>query len=186
MERTASVIRDGNTMTVTPSRGGFGTRALRPLPTRRSSAFGVMMSLTRNSCAVFLVVTAVLLIGCARHYWSKPNSQSIDFLDDHVACAQQVALSSNQLGYGLVPTNLYRACMRSLGWLRTKEQEPAPAGYFRGIEDDEIVKLDQIPEQDSARPLASGWKREQCRRTYLKDRSNWRDYMAQYDRCLNE
>jgi hypothetical protein len=34
----------------------------------------------------------------------------------------------------LVNMRLYRACLQAGGWVRTKESDPPPPGFFRGFE----------------------------------------------------
>jgi hypothetical protein len=38
------------------------------------------------------------------------------------------------IGYGVMAQDLYRGCLRARGYQRSKEYEPVPPGYYRGIE----------------------------------------------------
>jgi hypothetical protein len=94
-------------------------------------------------------VALVLLTACGKHYWTKPGADFSQFARDSEACARQSAAFSNtDRTAGIVNTKAYRYCLKSLGWNRGQQVEPVPVGWFRGFEEDEeVVKLDQPPEQ---------------------------------------
>jgi hypothetical protein len=97
--------------------------------------------------ALLLGVTAVLLVGCGKFYWGKPGAGIWDFTEDHNQCVQSVALTTKNREYGMVPKDLYRACMKGRGWRREQHVEPVTYGWFRGIEDEEVVRIDSLPRQ---------------------------------------
>lgn len=97
--------------------------------------------------AVWLVAL-LLLVGCGKHYWSKPGAGFGEFSKDNTECAQENALHmSEDRKYGIVHLDLYRACLRGRGWSRAQQVDPVPSGWFRGLEDDETVRLDAPPSQ---------------------------------------
>ena len=106
------------------------------------------------------VAALMLLAGCGKHYWNKPGAGFDDFSQDSVACAREHAMySSADRGYGIVRVDMYRACLKERGWVRAQQVEPIPAGWFRGIEDDDPVRLDAAPAQwqpPPAPPARSG------------------------------
>lgn len=105
---------------------------------------------------LFVLVAAVLLAGCGKFYWSKPGGTFADFSQDHRDCAREVAMSTSaSKEYGVVPPKFYQACMKGRGWTRAQQFEPVPAGWYRGIEDDEIVRLDAPPPQPQTAPSPS-------------------------------
>jgi len=78
---------------------------------------------------IALAVLMLALSGCGRYYWSKPNAQLDDFNRDSAACAKEASPA-----YGIVVEETYRKCLTNKGWQRSQQQEPAPAGWYRGIE----------------------------------------------------
>ena len=108
------------------------------------------MSRTLLWSAVLLVLT-----GCGKHYWNKPGASFDDFSQDSVGCAREHAMYANsERTYGIVHLDMYRACLRQQGWSRAQQQEPVPYGWFRGIEDDDPVRLDAVPPQPQLAPAA--------------------------------
>jgi hypothetical protein len=82
--------------------------------------------------ARFALVTVVLLAalgGCGRHFWNKPGASLEDFNRDSAACAKEASPQ-----YGILIEEMYRHCLRARGWSRAQQQEPAPPGWYRGIE----------------------------------------------------
>jgi hypothetical protein len=56
---------------------------------------------------------------------------------------------------------LYRACLKGRGWARAQHVEPIAGGWFRGIEDDDVVRLDAPPPQPASTAVpAIGWSRQ--------------------------
>jgi len=114
------------------------------------------------------LVSSVLLLlllgaatGCGRFYWSKPGSSAEQFTQDNRACLQQAV--------GTVPAgsvspdsvrNAYRACLNTRGYVRDKQMEPPPAGFYRGIENSEEFNaaaqaaMAQAPRQTFEQQLA--------------------------------
>ena len=94
---------------------------------------------------IAVVVVSLFLAGCGKHYWNKPGASFADFSQDSRECAQENAIyTTGSRSYGIVREDLYRACMRGRGWARAQHQDP-PQGWFRGIEGDDLVKLDAPP-----------------------------------------
>jgi len=79
----------------------------------------------------------LLLVGCGKHYWSKPGAADRDFNRDSLECAREnsVQMTPNK-DYGLVIADLYKMCLKARGWNRAQQLEPVPAGWYRGIEED--------------------------------------------------
>ncbi len=93
---------------------------------------------------LIVLVCAALLAGCGKHYWSKPGGTEAGFAQDHRACTQEVGLATVAKDYLLVPKKFYVACLQARGWTRAQQVQPA-ADAFRGIEGDEIVRVDSPP-----------------------------------------
>ena len=87
-----------------------------------------MLGLT--SAAVIIALTG----GCTAFYWSKPGSTPEQFTRDSQECAKEAALTPSSSRYGVVVQDVYRGCLQTRGYVRTKQWEPVPAGYFRGVE----------------------------------------------------
>jgi hypothetical protein len=103
---------------------------------------------------VIWLVAALVLVGCGKHYWNKPGAGFADFSQDSTACARENALySSADRNYGIVRVDEYRACLKARGWGRAQHVEPVPEGWFRGIEDDDVVRLDAPPPQPATTQL---------------------------------
>ena len=95
------------------------------------------------------VVVGLLLVGCGKHYWSKPGAGPSDFLRESNECARENAVQvSASKDYGIVIADLYKVCLKSRGWIRGQQFEPPPAGWFRGIEDDGPMRFE--PPQPAA------------------------------------
>jgi len=85
------------------------------------------MTVWRRARVVALV--AATLAGCGLHYWGKPGASLEEFNRDSAACAKDASPQ-----YGILIDDIYRACLRARGWKRAQQQEPLPAGWYRGIE----------------------------------------------------
>jgi hypothetical protein len=87
-----------------------------------------------------LIVGAVLALaaltssGCTAFYWSKPGSTPEQFAMDNEDCVKQAAPSPAVIGYGVMVQEAYRGCLRARGYVRSKQYEPVPPGYYRGVE----------------------------------------------------
>jgi hypothetical protein len=96
-------------------------------------------------------VVGLFLVGCGKHYWNKPGAGFADFARDSGECAQANAVHmGGDKSYGIVHLDFYRACLRVRGWVRAQRPEPIPPEWFRGFEDDNLVRLDAPPPQPSA------------------------------------
>ena len=80
------------------------------------------------------VLLAGALSGCARYYWARPTGTAEQFDRDSRECALEAAPRSTPGEYAVFRSEIYRACLSSRGWLREKQWDPAPPGWFRGIE----------------------------------------------------
>lgn len=92
------------------------------------------------------VMAGLLLVGCGKHYWGKPGAGPADFQRESAECAREnaVQMSANK-DYGIVIADLYKACLKTRGWQRAQQFEPPPAGWFRGIEEDGLMRLEAPP-----------------------------------------
>jgi hypothetical protein len=104
--------------------------------------------------AITLVAATIFLTGC-QLYWTKPGADLTSFTADHRACATKagVPMDGDRV---LVNESLYKACLKGLGWTReSASRQEGAAGHFRGLEEDAVVSLSELPEQvgrASARP----------------------------------
>ena len=80
------------------------------------------------------VVLISLLGGCTAFYWSKAGATPEQFTRDSQECAKEAAPTPSASRYGVMVQDVYRGCLQTRGYVRTKQYEPAPPGYFRGIE----------------------------------------------------
>ena len=99
------------------------------------------------------VVVGLLLVGCGKHYWSKPGAGASDFSRESSECAREnsVGMSASK-DYGIVIADLYKLCLKGRGWVRGQQFDPPPAGWFRGIEDDGPMRFE--PPQPAPQPVA--------------------------------
>ena len=96
-------------------------------------------------------MVGLLLVGCGKHYWSKPGAS--DFSRESNECARENAVQvSASKDYGIVIADLYKVCLKSRGWIRGRQFEPPPPGWFRGIEDDGPMRFE--PPQPASQPAA--------------------------------
>lgn len=110
---------------------------------------------------VLLLLLAGALTGCSRYYWSKAGASSEQFMQDSQACVQQTA-ATLPAGSASVDAarEYYRACLNSRGYVRDKQYEPPPPGFYRGLEKSEEfnaaaqVAMAQAPRQTFEQQLA--------------------------------
>ena len=112
--------------------------SMRPAPAR--------LALSASRGLGLAVVAGLLLVGCGKHYWGKPGASPTDFQRESAECAREnaVLMGSNK-DYGIVIADLYKNCLKARGWNRAQQFEPAPAGWFRGIEEDGPMRLEASP-----------------------------------------
>ncbi len=79
-----------------------------------------------------LVMVAVS--GCARYYWGKPGGTPEQFARDNAECARDALRPSAVPGQSVLIEESYRACLNARGYIREKQFDPPPAGWYRGIE----------------------------------------------------
>ena len=77
---------------------------------------------------ILAIVAGLLLVGCGKHSWSKPDSGPGDFTRESNECAREnsVMVSSTR-DYGVVIAGMYKDCLKSRGWVRGQQWEPPPA-----------------------------------------------------------
>jgi hypothetical protein len=93
--------------------------------------------MSRRRATLALTSAAVLISlmgGCTAFYWSKPGATSEQFTRDSQECAREAAPTPSSGRYGVVVQDAYRGCLQTRGYVRSKQWEPVPPGYFRGIE----------------------------------------------------
>ncbi len=83
----------------------------------------------RALIAVVIAAALAAAAGCGRHYWGKPGATLDEFNRDSAACARLASPA-----YGIVIEDNYRQCLRDRGWQREQKLDPAPPGWYRGIE----------------------------------------------------
>ena len=85
--------------------------------------------------ALIMVVTLLgALGGCVRYYWSKPSGTPEDFNRDSTQCISESSPTTPTLKTGVFVEQLYRSCLSAKGWVRDKQYDPPPPGWFRGVE----------------------------------------------------
>ncbi|HKZ04095.1 MAG TPA: hypothetical protein VJU81_01375 [Methylomirabilota bacterium] len=89
-----------------------------------------------RSPIVGAVLTLAALTGsaCTAFYWSKPGSTPEQFALDNEDCVKQAAPSPAVIAYGVMVQEAYRNCLRARGYVRSKQYEPVPPGFYRGVE----------------------------------------------------
>ena len=85
--------------------------------------------------AIVVVTLAGGLGGCVRYYWSKPNATAEDFNRDNQQCIGESSPTTPTLKTGVFVEKLYRSCLTAKGWVRDKQYDPPPPGYYRGLEE---------------------------------------------------
>ena len=110
---------------------------------------------------VLVLLLAGALTGCARFYWSKPGASPEQFSQDNQACVQQTVAALPRGSASVdAARDYYRACLNSRGYVRDKQYEPPPPGFYRGIERNEEfnaaaqVAAMQAPRQTFEQQLA--------------------------------
>ena len=150
-----------------------------------SDATGVM---SWPAHVVGLVIVVLLLAGC-QLYWTKPGSNLAAFTADHQACMEKGAKDVGS-GQVIVDLDVYRACLKVSGWKReTGGKVGNPAGFYRGLEDEGPMLLGFVPKQVGETEGASRVNphREMfCRRAHLEGRTDWRQQLDAFNRCLTE
>ena len=76
-------------------------------------------------------VLVALLGGCTAFYWSRPGTTPEQFISDSQECAKEAAPTPT---YDVMIQDVYRGCLKKRGYVRSKQYQPVPPGYFRGIE----------------------------------------------------
>ena len=96
------------------------------------------------------LLSLLVLTGCGKHYWGKAGASLEDFARDSGECARQNALYRDAAKeFGTVLQDQYNECLRRRGWQRGQKLDPPPAGWYRGIEGDETVRLNPPASQPS-------------------------------------
>ncbi len=92
----------------------------------------------RSSHVVGVMVGTVLavasLTGCGKFYWGKAGATQQEFDRDNLECTKESAPTPAAAGFGIVYERLYRTCLSARGWTRAQHPDPAPPGWYRGIE----------------------------------------------------
>lgn len=110
--------------------------------------------------SVLLLALLVAATGCSRYYWSKPGATAEQFTSDNQACVQQAGNTLPAGSAGEAVEQVYRACLNSRGYVRDKQFDPPPPGYYRGIEDNQQFRAaaqavaGQAPRQSFEQQLA--------------------------------
>ena len=142
-----------------------------------------MTWLVRRALPVVLpLLLAGLLSGCAKYYYAHPEKGYTGFELDSRACLRDVGIPSGNGQYALVTREAFQRCMAGHGWIREKKLEPVEWGWYRGVEDDEVVDLARGVRQPA--PAAAGGTEISCRAQHLDNRSDWRDRLPAYRACL--
>jgi hypothetical protein len=97
-----------------------------------------------------LLIGVVSLAGCGAYHWTKPGGTLVGFTEDHRECARASAIlpDPRRPDYGVVNETVFRECMKGRGWQRGLPPSGViQPGWFRGVEDEGLVKLDEIPPQ---------------------------------------
>ena len=91
---------------------------------------------TRGRVAASIVVATLLvgLSGCVRYYWAKPAATPEDFNRDSTQCISESSPTTPTLKTGVFIEQLYRSCLSAKGWVRDKQYDPPPPGWYRGVE----------------------------------------------------
>jgi hypothetical protein len=84
------------------------------------------------------VIVAVMLLGglggCVRYYWAKPGTTSEEFNRDNTQCISESSPTTPTLKTGVFVEQMYRSCLGAKGWVRDKQFDPPPPGWYRGVE----------------------------------------------------
>jgi hypothetical protein len=95
---------------------------------------------------LLLALCVLALAGC-QLYWLKPGADMAAFTTDHQGCVRTAGSPAGP-DVVLVNLDLYKACLKSRGWQReTGSSYGNPPGYFRGLENEGPVRVDEVPRQ---------------------------------------
>lgn len=91
---------------------------------------------TKGWVAASIVVVTLLvgLSGCVRYYWAKPAATPEDFNRDNAQCISESSPTTPTLKTGVFVEQMYRSCLSAKGWVRDKQYDPPPPGWYRGVE----------------------------------------------------
>jgi hypothetical protein len=128
------------------------------------------------------LLAAFAISGCAKYYYGHPDKSFTGFELDSRACIREVGIPSDNGQYALVTRVPFQRCMMGRGWIREKKLEPVEWGWYRGVEDDEVLDLEAGIRQPQ--PAAAGNTEIFCRARHLDNRSDWRDRLPAYRECL--
>jgi hypothetical protein len=94
-----------------------------------------------------LLAPCVLALAGCQLFWLKPGADLPAFTADHQACVKTAGTPIVD-EHVLVNLDMYRACLKSRGWVReTGNRYANPPGYFRGLEREGPVALTDVPVQ---------------------------------------
>jgi hypothetical protein len=83
---------------------------------------------------IVVVMLLVSLSGCVRYYWAKPGAAPEEFNRDSTQCISESSPTTPTLKTGVFIEQMYRSCLNAKGWVRDKQYDPPPPGWFRGVE----------------------------------------------------
>jgi hypothetical protein len=92
------------------------------------------MNRDRSVRLTFAAALALGAVAGCSHYWSKPDGTKEMFWQDSGECARAAAANPTAAAHGIVDEQRYRACLSARGWVREKQVDPPPPGWYRGIE----------------------------------------------------
>ena len=95
-----------------------------------------------------LLLLVGIVAGCGKHYWESPGRGVNEFSVDSTDCIKDATGK-----YGIASEGIYRACMKSRGWVRVQSPEPNDR-QVRGPEDED--EFASPPNPLSQRGTATG------------------------------
>lgn len=92
------------------------------------------MKRDRSLGLTLVAALALAASGGCQQYWTKAGGTQEMFWRDSGECARAASPSPTAAAHGIVNDQQYRACLSARGWLRQQHPEPAPPGWFRGVD----------------------------------------------------
>jgi hypothetical protein len=118
---------------------------------KRSAWRPPMSDISSRSRLPAVLAAVVLLAGC-QLYWSKPGADLTAFSADHRECTTKAAVPMRD-DQVLVNLDVYRACLKALGWSRETGGKFGMPGGYRGLEDEGPIRLGDPPRQIGGVPV---------------------------------
>jgi hypothetical protein len=80
------------------------------------------------------LIVAVTLRGLRQVLLVQAQRNGEDFNRDSTQCISESSPTTPTLNTGVFVEQMYRLCLSAKGWVRDKQYDPPPPGWYRGVE----------------------------------------------------